>query len=222
MKKLIVLPNINGNYGKLPNGQLYPYTEEQGTVDTWYDIYLVDTKANITKNCWLVDGYNELIHSSEITIDDVSKHYIQGVVIASTDIRTKLPIIPQFVLDKFLENTELDWLVDYGITETGEFVTLCSSDSLTNEWIDVDTTLDLSNTIEVNGKVLIPCNHIADNWVTSNNDNAQYDDLWYQPNSKSKFYPDILGKLLQYCKSEDLENSPGFDDWAEIKIESVK
>ena len=112
MKKLIILSNINGIYGKLPDGQLYPYNEEQGTVDTWYDIYLVDTELPITKNSWVVMN-NELIYSSDIMVDDLVNY---SVVISSTDIRTKLPAIDQVILDAFLESD-----CNNNVVETMEF-----------------------------------------------------------------------------------------------------
>jgi len=143
MKKLIVLENINGNFGKLADGQLYPYTEETGTLDTWYDIYLIDTEKAITKDCWFVDIYNELMHSSDVTIDDVTKHYIVGIVIASTDIRTKLPAINQVVVDAFLESN-----CKNNIVETMEFgdgsheIMLVSE--FENEWVGADLSLNLT------------------------------------------------------------------------------
>lgn len=112
MKKLIVLENINGLFGKLPDGQLYPYNEEQGTADTWYDIYLVDTELPIAKNSLIIMN-NELIHSSNLMIDDLENY---NVVVASTDFRTKLPKIDQVVVDAFLESD-----CNNNVVETMEF-----------------------------------------------------------------------------------------------------
>ncbi len=265
MKKLVILPNINGKYGQLNGGQFYPYSEVYGTESTWFDIYMIDTTEMLNEGCWFVNGRGEVnLLSQDTPHSDFHTGKPNEVIIASTDIRTKLPTIPQFVLDKFLDNTKLDWLVDYGTTETGDYVTLCSSDSLVsevncqicedypiqdniwasrrwnldhtdycdlsgfeNEWEGVSTTLDLDTfddedleTIQVNGKTLVKLINSLDNWGT-NNKTSEFGDLWFQPSSSSKFYPDVRGRLLEYCKAEDLEPNPGFDDWAEVQIHSI-
>ena len=50
MKKLIVLENINGLFGKSAEDRIYPYDFEQGVINNnSYDIYLVDTELPIDK-----------------------------------------------------------------------------------------------------------------------------------------------------------------------------
>jgi len=180
MKKLIVLENINGNFGKSPNGKLYHYDFNNGIIKAEsYDIYLVDTEESLTVDCKFIS--NDKLYEYSFDTDDVfnlSRNC--EVVVASTDIRTKLPSIPQFVLNMFLENTEMNWLIDYGTTENSEYASLgncdfivhdvnkqicedypiqddiwasrrwnldhtdyCDLSGFENEWIGVDTTLDL-------------------------------------------------------------------------------
>jgi len=45
-------------------------------------------------------------------------------------------------------------------------------------------------------------------------------DLWYQPNNQSQFYPDKRGRLLELSEMEDCNGF--YEDWCDIKIESIK
>lgn len=140
MKKLIVLENINGLFGKSAEGRIYPYDFEQGVINNnSYDIYLVDTELPITKTSWVIMN-NELIHSSDIMIDDLVDY---DVVIASTDFRTKLPKINQVVIDAFLESDCKNNVVETMEFGDGSHEIMLVSEFL-NEWVGVDTTLDLS------------------------------------------------------------------------------
>lgn len=149
MKKLVILPvdtgAEEGYLGQLADGSYYPYSEVQGTASTWFDIHLVDTNETVEYGRWFINAYGHINLIGYCDADQIHTGSPNEVIIASTQRNLNLPTIPQFIIDKFLENTEMDWLVDYDITETGEYVTLCSSDSCTNEWENVDTHLDLNS-----------------------------------------------------------------------------
>lgn len=148
MKKLIILPvdtGYEGYLGQLTDGSYYPYNEAVGTSSTTFDIHLVDTELSVQEENWFINGYGHVNCAGYVD----SYQYFTGkpneVIIASTQRNLGLDSIPQFIIDKFLENTEMDWLIDYDSSGLGRYVTLCNSNSCTNEWENVDTHLDLNS-----------------------------------------------------------------------------
>ena len=87
--------------------------------------------------------------------------------------------------------------------------------------LNVSSTAEHLETIEINGKILFKSKYI--NAYGSRGDSfAIVGDLWFLPEEQSKHYPDVKGRLLEFCKSEELENNLGFDDWAEIPIKTIE
>lgn len=70
--------------------------------------------------------------------------------------------------------------------------------------------------MKINGKEIIPS---RENWVSDNGE-EHYDSLWYQPTITSYNYPHPKGRLLEYCKAEDINSTE--DDYVEIPIDSIE
>ena len=51
-------------------------------------------------------------------------------------------------------------------------------------------------------------------------ENPDYDDLWYQPNVKSHYFPNDKGRLLQWVQKGRADID--WDDWAEVPITKIR